>query len=288
MQKLYQKYRDQGLSVVAINADGQTVTDATLAQIRATVDRLKLTFPVLVDNGLTYFHDVGIIALPTTVIVDKERTIKYELSGYPLVGAEDMADFITASIEGNKPAVALTKGYHPNKSALRLYNMGKNTLKSGRMADSAEMWFKKAIEADQQFVLPHISLGKMYLQRGDRALAETEFKTALAKEPTQVIALCESALMKIDDGKLEEGHALLQNALKSDEAYTPCYYYAGYAYGKQGKMEEALKMFDEAVKLNPMDYNVYVFKARTFEGQKKRQEAADAYKKALETVLQIN
>ncbi|WP_191965760.1 hypothetical protein, partial [Oryzomonas sagensis] len=87
---------------------------------------------------LDYFHDLGIIALPTTVIVDKERVIRYELSGYPLVGAEEMADFVTASLEGAKPAIAAKKGYQPTKNALRFYNMGRNTLKSGRMAESSE------------------------------------------------------------------------------------------------------------------------------------------------------
>jgi len=288
MQTLYQKYREKGLAVVAMGANVQGHADADMAGIRSTVERLKLTYPVLVDNGLDYFHDVGIIALPTTVIVDRERVIKYELSGYPLVGAEEMADFVTAAIEGAKPALAEKKGYQPNKSALRFYNMGRNTLKSGRMAESAEMWFKKAIEADPKFVLPHISLGKFYGQRGDKASAEAQYKEALAKEPTHVIALCESALLLFEDNRLAEGQALLESALKADESYTPCYYYAGFAYGRQDKLDLALKMFDEAEKINPLDYNLYVYKGRVLEGQKKPQEAAAAYRKALETILQIH
>ncbi|MDR3581129.1 MAG: tetratricopeptide repeat protein, partial [Oryzomonas sp.] len=172
--------------------------------------------------------------------------------------------------------------------ALRFYNMGKNTLRSGRMAESAEMWFKKAIEADPNFVLPHISLGRFYQQRGDKELAGSQFKEALAKEPNQVIALCESALLLFDDNHLTEGQALLESALKADESYTPCYYYAGFAYGRQDKLEQALKMFDEAERINPLDYNLYVYKGRVFEGQKKPQEAVAAYRKALETILRIH
>jgi tetratricopeptide (TPR) repeat protein len=127
-----------------------------------------------------------------------------------------------------------------------------------------------------------------YLQRGDKALAGAQFKEALAKEPNHVIALCESALLLIDDNRPAEGQALLESALKVDESYTPCYYYAGFAYGRQDKLEQALKMFDEAERINPLDYNLYVYKGRVFEGQKKQQEAVAAYRKALETILRIH
>jgi tetratricopeptide (TPR) repeat protein len=288
MQKLYQKYHDKGLAVVAIEAETQGIADNAMVRVGSTVERLGLTYPVLIDIGLDFFHDIGIIALPTTVIVDRERVIRYELSGYPLVGSEEMADFVTASIEGTKPAMAEKKGYQPTKSALRFYNMGKNTLRSGRMAESAEMWFKKSAEADPNFVLPHISLGMFYLQRGDKALAGAQFKEALAKEPNHVIALCESALLLIDDNRPAEGQALLESALKTDESYTPCYYYAGFAYGRQDKLEQALKMFDEAERINPLDYKLYVYKGRVFEGQKKQQDAVAAYRKGLETILRIH
>ncbi|QEM68140.1 tetratricopeptide repeat protein [Geobacter sp. FeAm09] len=287
MEQLYRKYRGRGLAVVAIEADVRGGADAD-PHIRSIVGRLGLTYPVLVDRGLDYFHDIGIIALPTTVIVDRERVIRYELSGYPLVGAEEMADFVTASLEGARPAIAAKKGYQPAKSALRFYNMGRNTLKSGRMAESSEMWFKKAIEADPAFVLPHISLGKFYRERGDKALAEAQFREALSKEPTHVIALCESALLMFEDGRLAEGQSLLESALKADESYTPCYYYAGFAYGRQDKPEQALQMFDEAERINPLDYNLYVYKGRVFEERKRPREAAGAYRKALETILQID
>ena len=290
LQKLYGAYRDRGLAIVAVNADGQIISDIALEQIKSKIERLGITFPVFIDHGLTYFHDVGVIALPTTVILDKDRNITYELSGYPLVGAEDMADFIGATLEGKAqgPTVVVKKGYQPNKQALRLYNMGKNTLKSGRMADSAEMWFKKALEADATFVMPHISLGKFYLRRGETKLAAAQFKEVLAKEPTHVIALCESALLMFSDGNFAEGQALLAQALKTDENYTPCYYYAGFAYGKQGKPDDAARMFDEAEKLNPMDYNIHVYKGRMFEDLKNTPKAAEAYRKALETVLPLH
>ncbi len=288
IQKLYQQYRERGLTVIAINADGQTISEEALTRIRSTVDRLKLTFPVIIDQGLVFFRDIGVIALPTMLVVDRERVIRYELSGYPLVGAENLADFVATTMEGKKPAIAGKKVYQPNKNALRLFNMGKNTQKSGRMADTAEQWVRKAIEADPHFVLPHLSLAKFYQKRGETAQARAQLQEALAMEPDNVIALCESALLLVNDGKIDEGKTILEKALKTDEAYTPCYYYAGFACGKQGKLDEARRMFDEAARLNPLDYNIEVFKARVFEEQNKQPEAAEAYRKALETVLAPN
>jgi len=289
MQQLHEKYKGHGLSIVAINVDDQQISTGTLAAINTVSEKLKIGFPMLVDHGLVSFHDYGVIALPTTVILDKDRMIKDELSGYPLVGSEAMMDFISSTIEGKKSTVVDAKPrYEPNKSALRFYNMGKTTLRSKRMAETAEMWFKKAIEADAAFVLPHLSLGTMYLQRGDTALAQAEYKEALARAPENPIALCELGLILVNEGKGKEGVALIETARQVEESYTPCYYYAGYAYGKEGKGEDALKLFDEAKKINPFDYNIFVYEGKVFEAQMEQKKATDAYKKALEIILHID
>ena len=286
MQKLFGKYKEQGLAIIGINADEQRISDKTLSDIGKLQDQLKIGYPMLVDHGLTAFHDYGVIALPTTIIMDRERLIKYELSGYPLVGSETMVDFVVSTLEGKKPAVAVGKAhYQPKKNALRFYNMGKSSLKSKRMEDQAEMWFKKAGEADPDFVLPHLSLGMMYLQKGNAPLAQAQFKEVLAREPGNPIALCESGMILVNEGKSGEGAVLFETARKTEESYAPCYYYAGYAYGKKGKLEEAWKMFDEAEKVNPNDYRIFVYKGRVFEERKDLKNAADTYRKALEKII---
>lgn len=289
MQKLHEQYKDQGLSIVGLNADEQTVSDATIGEIKNVSAKLNIGFPMLVDQGLVAFNDYGVIALPTTVIVDSGRVIKYELPGYPLVGSEAMVDFVVSAIEGKKQAVVAAKtGYQPNKNAQRFYNMGKASLKSKTLADSAEMWFKKAIEADPAFTLPHLSLGKIYVQRGDLVQAQAAFKDALAREPANPIALCESGMILVNEGRGTEGLALFEAARKAEDLYAPCYYYAGYAYGKEGKLEEARKMFVEAEKVSPFDYHNFMYQGRVFEENKDRQKAFDAYKKALEIILHLN
>jgi peroxiredoxin/predicted negative regulator of RcsB-dependent stress response len=289
MQTLHEKYKGQGLSIVAINVDDQQISTGKQAEINAVSGKLKIGFPMLVDHGLIVFHDYGVIALPTTVVLDKDRMIKDELSGYPLVGSEAMMDFISSTIEGKKtPVIAAKARYEPNKNALRFYNMGKTTLRSKRMAETAEMWFKKAVEADTAFVLPHLSLGKIYFQRGDTARAQAEYKEALSREPENPIALCELGLILLSEGKGKEGAALFEAARKAEESYTPCYYYAGYAFGKEGRMEDAQKLFDDAKKINPFDYNNFVYQGKVFEDRKDMKKAVEAYKKALEILLHLD
>jgi Tfp pilus assembly protein PilF/peroxiredoxin len=286
MQGLYEKYRGQGLSVVAVNADAQRVSEATLAEIRAFAENLKIGFPVLLDRGLTAFNEYGAIALPTMVVLDAERVIKYELPGYPLAGSEAMVDFVAAAIEGRRLPVAGEKaGRRPDKNALRFYDMGKTALKAKSLARTAEMWFQKAVEADPAFVLPHLSLGRIFQKRGEPALAKQEFRAALAEEPANPIALCEYGMNLAGEGKRAEGIALFEAARKAEESYAPCYYYAGYAYGKEGRLQEAVGMFDEAESVNPMDYRTFVFRGMFYEDQKEHSRAFHAYKRALEVIL---
>jgi peroxiredoxin/Tfp pilus assembly protein PilF len=289
MEQLHEKYKAQGLSIVAVNVDEQHVSAETLTRIQEMTGKLNISFPVLIDHGLVVFHDYGVIALPTTVILDKDRIIRDELSGFPLVGSETMIDFITTAIEGKKTEIVQQKEkYQPNKNALRFYNMAKKMSRSKRTVDSAEMWFRKAAEADPSFVLPYVSLGQLYLHKGDRVSAEASFREALTREPGNPIALCELGMILLTDGKGNEALSLFETARKSEDAYAPCYYYTAYAMAKQGNQKEAARLFDEAEKINPFDYKIFVFRARMLEEQKDLNGAFVAYKKAMELILQAD
>jgi tetratricopeptide (TPR) repeat protein len=285
LERLYRNYRARGLAVAAVNADGAFPVPAT---VRAAADRLQLSFQIFIDQELGLFHELGVNALPATIITDQNGIIVYELSGYPLVAAEEMADFIANALAGSPTgATPLRKGHVPDKEALRYFNLGMKSWQSGRMAESADTWFRKAAEADPGFALPLISRGRLYLQRGDTAQAEAAYRAALAVEPANVAAMCELALMMVRRGMTAEGKALLASAMKIDDAYTPCYYYTGLALGKDGMRQEALMMFAEAQRLNPLDHALYQYKGEMFEALGDVGEAVAAYRTSLETILMI-
>lgn len=287
MEKLYRSFRNRGLAVVAVDADEEHLSPEDLAAIRSTVGKLKLEFPVLLDHNLQTFHDYGVIALPSLVVLAPDRTIRYELSGYPLVGSEEMVDFVTDTIEGKPlaPTIAKKTGYQPKAKALDLFNLGRKTLKSKRMAATAEMWFKQAIAADPGFLAPRLNLGEFYLKRQETDKAKEQFAQVLERSPKNVEALCEMGMLLAQGGQPAKGKALLAKGLALDDSYTPCYYYLGYLDGIAGNTKKALTLFDEATKLNRMDPNIFIFQGRMYEQRKNPKKAADAYRKALETVL---
>lgn len=287
-QQLWDQYHEQGLAVIGINADGQTISQAVLTDIDALAAELQISFPILIDHGLATFHEYGVIAFPTTVVIDADRLIRYELSGYPLVGAAGLKDFVLATLEGqSKRPETVIPAYLANKKAQRLFHMGRNTLQSGRMAATAEVWFKKAIDADPLFVAPHLALGRYYQKHGEFKKAQDQFEQTLLKEPGNAVALCEGGMLQFNSGEREEGRARLEKAVTSGVTYAPCYYHLGPIYGLEGKLDKAASLFAQAKEINPLDVELYSAEGAMYEELQQMDKAASAYREALEVVLSI-
>jgi Tfp pilus assembly protein PilF/peroxiredoxin len=287
MEKLYRKYKGQGLSVVGINVERQSIDAQALKDMHSIADRLQISFPNLVDHGLVTFHDYGIIAVPTTVILDKDRKIIFEMSGFPLAGTRDMLHFVAAALEGKAAPAEVTgkSGYQPDTKAVRAWNMGIKALGSKRTASTAEMWFKKAISADPDFILPHLSLGSYYQEQGDPARAREQFEQALSRQPDNASALGKMGLLLMEEGSIAAAKNMLERAIKADEAHVPSYYYLGYLAGREGDMKKAADLFSLAEKINPMDYRINVYRGKMFEEQNSLDQAVASYKKALQQLL---
>jgi len=286
MQLLHQKYKDAGLSVIGINVDKQEVSEESLARIREVAASLKITFPLLADHGLAAFNSYGIIAAPSTVLLDRNRVIKYVLSGFPLMGADSLKLFVEATVENKSipPQTAVT-GYQPDKRAVRFWNMGTSSLKSERTAKSAGSWFEKAIAADPAFTLPYLSLGALYYKQHDLSEAKKQFELVLQRNPDHSIALSSMGQILLDEENLPAAEVKLMKAVQSDEACLPGYYLLGLLKGRQGDEAAALQWFKRAEELNPRDYRIFVHKGMMFEERKELPAAADGYKKALELIM---
>jgi len=74
--KLYDKYRDAGFVLLAVNIDDNARAATDLAT------KMGLTFPVLLDTdkAVTRLYDMG--TMPATVIIDREGRVRHLHRGY--------------------------------------------------------------------------------------------------------------------------------------------------------------------------------------------------------------
>lgn len=83
MQNVYEDFKDQGFTILAVNATNQD----NLAAARAFVEELGLSYPILLDvNGET--SDLyNLRALPSTFFIDREGRIQEVIIGGPMAEA---------------------------------------------------------------------------------------------------------------------------------------------------------------------------------------------------------
>jgi Tfp pilus assembly protein PilF/peroxiredoxin len=277
------KYRDSGLQIVGINADNQTISSEDIDNIKKMLKELDITFPVLLDRNLNTFHSYGIIALPSTVVISGGKII-YELPGLPLVGTEDMFDYLLTLV-GESPRAKVKPRYQPQHEAVADANLARGFVKK-KMTMMAYPLFKRAIEKDPKYILPYVELAKLYAADGNFAQAQETLKKALSAEPDNVVVMSELGYLLCREGKPDEAVEILAKADQVN-TYTPSHYYFAYAMGKEGKFNEALAAFAKALALNPFDYMTYLLRGEIYEDNKKPREAAADYRKALELLLQF-
>jgi peroxiredoxin len=90
-QKFYETYKDQGFVVLAVSVDGPE----SAAMVRPFVNRFKYAFPVLLDaeSRVIALYNPR-VALPYTVLVDREGNVRYAKQGYSPGDEKIMEDTI--------------------------------------------------------------------------------------------------------------------------------------------------------------------------------------------------
>jgi peroxiredoxin len=93
--KLYKAKKDQGFEILAITIDGPE----TLSAVSQTVKKLKMSFPILLDEEtevMDRYNPKG--ELPMTIVVDKNGTIVLKRASY-MPGDTESWDSLVASVD---------------------------------------------------------------------------------------------------------------------------------------------------------------------------------------------
>ncbi|MDH3445308.1 MAG: redoxin domain-containing protein, partial [Deltaproteobacteria bacterium] len=306
LEQLYRKHKREKLLVLAVNVENQQPDAQDIAAIEKMMAKLGLTFPVLMDEGLRAFREYGVVAVPSTVVIDKEGMIRGEMASFPIAQREELFELIDALAERREITKRTEQvGYLPAPAAVRYYNLARAMMGRG-MADAVDDNLKKSISADERFVLPLLLLAKLYRERAEteeaieyrgRAVVTATFRPerekyfkqaaelvtrALKLAPQSPAVLTEDALILVATGKKELAMARLSEAIKQDSSYTPARFLFGALLVRAGKNEEGDAEFQKALQLNPLDHQLYLAMALAYEERGMERNAVDAYKKVYE------
>ncbi|UCC65766.1 MAG: redoxin domain-containing protein [Anaerolineae bacterium] len=81
IQQVYDRYRDHGFTVLAVNLQERD------AQVAAFADQFGLTFPILLDRSGDVFERYRVRALPSTFFIDRSGGIRNVTVGGPMTEA---------------------------------------------------------------------------------------------------------------------------------------------------------------------------------------------------------
>jgi len=280
----HQKYKDKGIQVIGINADNLHITDKELNEIKTLKEEFGISYPIVLDNELETFHSYGIIALPSTMVIS-ENKITYALPGFPLVGTEEMFDYLLV-LAGEPPRKKVKTTYIPKNNAIATVNLAIKLARRENMSEKAYALFKKAIKKDPRYMLSYIELALLYEANGRIREAEAILREALTIEPENQVVLGEMGFLLAKNDRTKEALDFLNKVVQS-ELFPPALYYFAYALGKDGQLENSLASFEKAVENNPFESTIYMLRADIFESNNMLKEASADYQKALQLILKI-
>ncbi|MBI4522567.1 MAG: redoxin domain-containing protein [Deltaproteobacteria bacterium] len=306
LERLYRKHKREKLRILAVNVEKQQPDAEDLAQIKKIVSRLGLSFSVLMDEGLKTFREYGVVAVPSTAVLDREGVIRGEMASFPLAQREELFDLIEALAEKREIArKEEKKGYQPVPRAVRYYNLARAMVSRG-MSDAVDENLKKSISADPNFVLPLLLLAKLYRERAETeesiefrgtAVVTATFKAekekylkqaaelvgkALVLAPQSASVLMEDALVLIAVGKRDVARQKLLEAIKTETSYTPAHFLLASLRVREGRLKEGETEFQKALQLNPLDHQAYLAMAAAYEEKGMEKNAVEFYKKVHE------
>lgn len=78
LEAIHQKYQEKGVTVLGLNEDGPRGQ----TKIRSFLNRLKITFPIVIDGDGALFKRFGMTACPSTILIAQDGEVVLKQVGY--------------------------------------------------------------------------------------------------------------------------------------------------------------------------------------------------------------
>lgn len=243
-----------------------------LAVLMATADTTRLDYfrqfrdaagvhePLLLDHNRQLYGDLGVIVLPTTLVVDREGRLVKIIAGH----RSDYPDMLSAHVRR-------ALGMIDDAELERLLTTER--FEHNRPLDRAER---------------HRAAAALLRSKGLRVDAEKELRTALGIAPDQADILLDLAALKLAMKQVEDAAAIVNQVLTADPASRQGKLMHGIVLFHQGDYDAAEPVLREALLLNPDPARTHYYLGRIAEIRGDKDAAITHYRTATERLLEGN
>lgn len=224
-----------------------------ISYFREFSERYDIRVPVVLDDRREVYGRVGVIVLPTTVLVDRRGRLHHILPGHPLdYGRRLRAHlaFLTGRIDADGLRRSLeTKESLRNRARERAERLCQSAefLLRRRLVEEAETELRRAIEADPDYGSAYLRLAELTATRGDFDEAERLVGTVEQREPENHQTKLTLGTIRLRQGRLADSEALLKEAFILNPDPVRTNYWLGRLYEKRGMPGKAAVHYRAAV-----------------------------------------
>ncbi len=247
-KEILEKYKSKGVEVISVIEESDNKEEALMIFKNNGID-----YPLLIDTDRRIYSDYGVRVFPTTVIIDKQGLIAYDIPSHPLTYKTKLRGYIKKAL-GEIDESELEEVLSPHKEekdksfleASRLYNLALKFIES-RMLDTAIETAIKSVNADPEMLQSQILLGFLYLETKETDKALQAFNKAIELDPKSHDAQTGLGGALILKGDIDKAIELLNSAAVANPYPQMTFYELGKAYELKGEKDKSIEMYKKAI-----------------------------------------
>jgi tetratricopeptide (TPR) repeat protein len=246
--EIVKKHKKQGVDVVCII---ESSDDQALAAKKIKDEGISC--PLLIDHDRRTYGDYGIRVYPTTVIINKEGAVAYDLPSHPLTYKVKLESYVRRLLgEINDEQLENALSPHKEKKddatleAMRLHNLALKFVKM-RMIDQALNTAEKSVEAKPDLVEPLTLLGFLYIETDQAEKALETFNKAIKLDPQSNDVKTGLGGALVLNKEYDKAIKVLESATVANPYAQMTYYELGKAYEMKGDKDKSIEMYKKAI-----------------------------------------
>ncbi len=246
--KVLKDLKDQPIDLLFVSADTDEVDYFAEFWKEKGIDE-----PLCFDPQRTLYADLGLIAFPSTLVIDPDGKLVHMLSthspNYPYVlegyirHALGILD--DAELEAYLKARQLPTS-SPASQAARHRAVARLMREKG-LGESAQQELLKALELDPQNIDVRLDLAELYLHLGRIDEASSFIKQVQQVDPPHRHAMLLEGIVLFRQEKYTQAQTVLTQTLKLNPDPARTHYYLGLVYEAQGDKDQALAHYRQAL-----------------------------------------